>query len=101
MIYGGTKRLLVGFLVLGLAATLSTGCGKSKTKGGGLSSVAVNAVGNDEPAKPGGDPAKRIKPETVLEVPFIFWGGDVATFHAHGRPETTPPRHIGQKGVTP
>src|SRR5262245_15366033 len=92
MIYGGTKRLLAGCLILGLAAALSLGCGKAKPG----ASVAVN---DDQPSKHGGDPAKRIKPDQVLEVPFIFWGGDVATFHANGGLETTPDSLFGKQGL--
>src|SRR5262245_54676032 len=92
MSYGGTKRLLAGCLILGLAAALSLGCGKAKP-------VALNATPDDQPSKPGGDPAKRIKPDQVLEVPFIFWGGDVATFHANGGLETTPDSLFGKQGL--
>src|SRR5712664_2872053 len=94
MIYGGTKRLLVACLILGLAA-LSMGCPKSKPGG----SIAVNQPVDDQPSKPGGDPAKRIKPDAVVEVPFIFWGGDVATFYANGGLETTPDSLFGKQGL--
>ncbi len=31
---------------------------------------------------------KPLKPGDAVELPFIFWGGDVATFHANGGLET-------------
>jgi ABC-type nitrate/sulfonate/bicarbonate transport system substrate-binding protein len=43
--------------------------------------------------------ADKVKPGTVLEVPFIFWGGDVATFHANGGLETTPDSLFGKQGL--
>src|SRR5258707_445777 len=43
--------------------------------------------------------ADKVKPGTVLEVPFIFWGGDVATFHANGGQETTPDSLFGKQGL--
>src|SRR5713226_4369299 len=43
--------------------------------------------------------ADKIKPGTILEVPFIFWGGDVATFHANGGLETTPDSLFGKQGL--
>jgi ABC-type nitrate/sulfonate/bicarbonate transport system substrate-binding protein len=33
-------------------------------------------------------PIEPLKEGQVVEVPFIFWGGDVATFYANGGPET-------------
>ena len=54
---------------------------------------------DDEPSKPGGDPAKRIAADKVLELPFIFWGGDGATFHANGGLETTPDSLFGKQGL--
>jgi outer membrane protein OmpA-like peptidoglycan-associated protein/ABC-type nitrate/sulfonate/bicarbonate transport system substrate-binding protein len=35
----------------------------------------------------------------VLELPFIFWGGDVATFHANGGLETTSESLFGKQGI--
>jgi ABC-type nitrate/sulfonate/bicarbonate transport system substrate-binding protein len=37
-----------------------------------------------------------IKP---IDVPFIFWGGDVATFHANGGIDTTADCFYGKKGL--
>src|SRR5262249_36015690 len=110
MLHGGTKRLLVGLLVLGIAVSLTAGCAKVKPRGAIATSMAVDsgdtrfrpqvmAPDTGEPSKPGGDPAKRIKEDTVLEVPFIFWGGDVATFHANGGLETTPDSLFGKQGL--
>ena len=36
---------------------------------------------------------------TVVEVPFIFWGGDVATFHANGGLETRDNSLFGKHGL--
>jgi len=35
----------------------------------------------------------------VYELPFIFWGGDVATFHANGGLETKPDSLFGKLGL--
>src|SRR5713226_6032647 len=109
MLHGGTRRLLVGFLVLGVAVGVSAGCAKVKPRGSIAFGTAVSdeprsrpgamAPDTGEPSKPGGDSAKRIKEDTVLEVPFIFWGGDVATFHANGGLETTPDSLFGKQGL--
>lgn len=37
--------------------------------------------------------------EGVTQVPFITWGGDVATFHANGGLETKPESIFGQAGL--
>jgi len=37
--------------------------------------------------------------EGVTQVPFITWGGDVATFHANGGLETKPESIYGQAGL--
>ncbi len=37
--------------------------------------------------------------EGTLRVPFIFWGGDVATFHANGGLKTTPDSLFGKHGL--
>src|SRR5258708_27329170 len=97
MINGGNKRWLFGFLALGVAVGITTGCArKSVTKTAFTTSSPVDI---EEPSKPGGDPAKRLKPDTVLELPFIFWGGDVAAFHANGGLETTPDSLFGKQGL--
>src|SRR5436309_11990371 len=43
--------------------------------------------------------ADKVKPGTVVDVPFIFWGGDVATFHANGGLETTADSILGKQGI--
>src|SRR5438105_12400937 len=43
--------------------------------------------------------ADKIKPGTMLEVPFIFWGGDVATFHANGGLETAKDSLFDKQGI--
>jgi ABC-type nitrate/sulfonate/bicarbonate transport system substrate-binding protein len=35
----------------------------------------------------------------TLRVPFLFWGGDVATFHANGGLRTTPDSLYGKQGL--
>src|SRR5262249_35663261 len=40
-----------------------------------------------------------VKQGDVIEVPFILWGGDVATFHANGGLETKPDTIFGKQGL--
>ncbi len=42
---------------------------------------------------------KPLKPGEAVELPFIFWGGDVATFHANGGLETKPDSLYGKHGL--
>jgi hypothetical protein len=81
--------LLVGLLALPLA---SGGCGQSGptngTKGG------PNPAGGKDPNPAGGgavEAGPKLKFKTDgIKVPFILWGGDVATFHANGGLKTKP-----------
>jgi ABC-type nitrate/sulfonate/bicarbonate transport system substrate-binding protein len=45
------------------------------------------------------DAGKKVGPDTVVEMPFIFWGGDVATFHANGGLETRPGSLFARHGL--
>jgi hypothetical protein len=100
MFHGRTKRLAFALFAIGSAIGFSAGCGRAKIATTGTTATTVlTEVENVEPSKPGGDPAKHIKPDTVLEVPFIFWGGDVATFYANGGLETTPDSLFGKQGL--
>src|SRR5260370_13364413 len=96
MICGNMKRQLIGVLVLGVAAGLLAGC-KPKLKPVVGTAVAVKP--NDEVTPSAGDPSKRVNADAVLEVPFIFWGGDVATFHANGGLETAPESLFAKQGL--
>ena len=87
MIYGGTKRLLVACLILGLAA-LSMGCPKAKPGG------SMQSARGHHRAK---ETRQSESPDAVV-VPF-FLGGDVATFYANGGPETTPDSLFGKQGL--
>src|SRR5262245_160126 len=40
-----------------------------------------------------------VKKADVYELPYIFWGGDVATFHANGGLETKPESLFGKLGL--
>src|SRR5271167_3967322 len=40
-----------------------------------------------------------VKAGEALEVPFIFWGGDVATFHANGGLDTQADSLFGKSGL--
>jgi len=40
-----------------------------------------------------------VKKTEVLEVPYLFWGGDVATFHANGGRETRADSIYGKMGL--
>ena len=54
------------------------------------------------PTKSGPTPgpmAKKVGADEVIDVPFIFWGGDVATFHANGGLDTTADSLLGKHGV--
>jgi len=42
---------------------------------------------------------KDVTPQKVWEVPFLTWGGDVATFLANGGLETTPQSLYGKQGL--
>src|SRR5262249_34361119 len=103
MIRARMNRRLTAVVVFMAAAGLTAGCNDRKPKPAAFTAAAPDAVtkaaGGDELSPPGGDPAKRIKPDQVLEVPFIFWGGDVATFHANGGLETTPDSLFGKQGL--
>ena len=53
-----------------------------------------------------GDPARTplgeqplVLPDKPVSVPFIFWGGDVATFHANGQLETQPNTIFNKLGL--
>jgi ABC-type nitrate/sulfonate/bicarbonate transport system substrate-binding protein/outer membrane protein OmpA-like peptidoglycan-associated protein len=48
------------------------------------------------PALPGG---KQVDPSSAQQLPFIFWGGDVATFVANGGLKTTPDSSFGKQGL--
>jgi hypothetical protein len=41
----------------------------------------------------------RLAAAEMVQVPFIFWGGDVATFHANGGLETTADSFYGKQGL--
>jgi ABC-type nitrate/sulfonate/bicarbonate transport system substrate-binding protein len=54
------------------------------------------------PTKSGPTPgplAKKVGADEVVDVPFIFWGGDVATFHANGGLDTTADSLFGKHGI--
>jgi hypothetical protein len=44
-------------------------------------------------------PVKTVAPQDTLSVPFITWGGDVATFHANGGLATKPNSTFGKQGL--
>jgi outer membrane protein OmpA-like peptidoglycan-associated protein/ABC-type nitrate/sulfonate/bicarbonate transport system substrate-binding protein len=56
--------------------------------------VGIGAFAYKYFSKPSGPPL-----EGEVEMPFIFWGGDVATFHANGGLETTADSFYGKKGL--
>src|SRR4051794_16367131 len=47
----------------------------------------------------GYDPKEKFEAKEVVEVPFIFWGGDVATFHANGGLDTKPGSIFAKQGL--
>src|SRR5437899_3302554 len=76
-------RSLVACFLVGLLALLggTAGCGRTGP-------VAVGP--KPEPGVKIVPAIPPLKPGEVVEVPFILWGGDVATFHANGGLETRP-----------
>src|SRR5437868_2993778 len=92
------NRILSRFLLLSLVVGLSVGC-KPKIKPPTVATVETTVPESEELSQPGGDSAKRVKPDAVLDVPFIFWGGDVATFHANGGLETAKDSLFDKQGL--
>lgn len=43
--------------------------------------------------------AEPMKPKEAIEVPFLTWGGDAATFHANGAAKTLPDSIYGELGL--
>jgi ABC-type nitrate/sulfonate/bicarbonate transport system substrate-binding protein len=80
---GNVKGLLFGALLLAILA-------------GGF--VAYRTFGPTGGSDPNADSGKENLGE-LREVPFIFWGGDVATFEANGGLETTPDSLLGKHGL--
>src|SRR5436309_2423278 len=52
------------------------------------------------PPGPAPNPAANLKPGDVAQTPFIFWGGDVATFVANGGLETKKDSTFDKMGVS-
>jgi outer membrane protein OmpA-like peptidoglycan-associated protein len=72
---GGSSKTLIACLVVLLLL------------GGGAALYKYWPV---DPNKPPVGPTPLVLPDKPVLVPFIFWGGDVATFHANGNLETQP-----------
>jgi ABC-type nitrate/sulfonate/bicarbonate transport system substrate-binding protein len=88
----GSKGLIVGVLLLALIG------------GGAIAYKLINKPPENPNLPPDGPlPAlaggKPIEPGTQVQMPFIFWGGDVATFAANGGLETTADSHFGKHGL--
>ncbi len=64
-----------------------------------LALVAVAAVAYKLASRPAEADVGPLVDAPLIEVPFIFWGGDVATFHANGGLETTPDSIFGKQGL--
>ena len=89
------RRILA---VIGFAAILAAGCGDKATPMAGPKPVVVNEQPVKYEPKPK-LPVGEVKPDAVLEVPFILWGGDVATFHANGGLTTKPGTLFAKHGL--
>jgi outer membrane protein OmpA-like peptidoglycan-associated protein len=63
----------------------------------GLLAAAVLLTG--APLHAEGPLGKKVGKGEVIDVPFIFWGGDVATFHANGGFDTTADSLFGKHGL--
>jgi hypothetical protein len=90
-----TMRDLAAFLLVGVLA-LAGAAGCSGQGGGGGKGAGPQGAGDDKGGPKVGEQGKFvpggvvIKAGDTVEVPFILWGGDVATFHANGGLETRP-----------
>jgi outer membrane protein OmpA-like peptidoglycan-associated protein len=87
----GSKRfllvLLAGVLVAGGALP---GCNKTNPSGSGPGAAAgTGGKAGVQPVKTSPD-VSPLQIGEVVELPFLLWGGDVATFHANGGLETRP-----------
>jgi len=100
----GSKGLVVGIvglivLVGGIMAYRSW----NKEDAGPRKVGPDKVIGARLPAESNpGDPSvvgKKVGLNQVVEVPFIFWGGDVATFHANGGMDTKPNSLLDKHGL--
>src|SRR5689334_21253876 len=70
---------------------------------GAAALVKYGPWGKSPPAADGKDrdhePVTPFVADQVVRVPFIFWGGDAATFHANGGLETQPDSVFGKLGL--
>jgi len=90
---GGSKGWLAGLIVAAVLVGGGVLIYKNMKTG---DSEKPDDTGRDAPLI---DPDKTIAKDTVVDVPFIFWGGDVATFHANGGLETRPDSLFGKHGI--
>src|SRR5690348_4646586 len=91
---GGGK----GFLVVLICLAIIGGGGYLIYKNTDFFKEKPKPTDKEDPPKYTTGP-KTVKEGQEVEVPFIFWGGDVATFHANGGLETTADSLFGKKGL--
>jgi ABC-type nitrate/sulfonate/bicarbonate transport system substrate-binding protein/outer membrane protein OmpA-like peptidoglycan-associated protein len=92
----GSKGLIVGILALALIGGGVVAYKFLNKPPDSNSSSANTPAEGPLPTLPGGKP---IEPGTEVQMPFIFWGGDVATFAANGGLETTGDSQFAHQGL--
>ncbi|MFK7961605.1 MAG: ABC transporter substrate-binding protein [Phycisphaerales bacterium] len=105
-----TRRLVFRIAATPVAATLVAATLLVATWFATASTPVANAADVVQPGR-GGALVERFSAEVGdvavgpvrdggrLEMPFILWGGDVATFHANGGLQTTPDSRFGAAGL--
>src|ERR1700694_1273559 len=99
MVRRGSFLPVLIFCAVGLTAVGVSGCGRpapDPDPANPRGAIDKEKGGSD---KPGSQPDK-LKAGEVVEVPFIFWGGDVAPFVANGGLETKKDSLFGRHDLS-
>lgn len=95
------NRVLVNSAIAGVLAAgflLAAGCSPKANAPKGVAVSSDVAVATSAPLEMRPD-VKDLAVSDVLDVPYIFWGGDVATFMANGGETTQPGTTFAKHGL--